>query len=70
MVIGDPQMLKKSKNQFFSKYDGVSETSLRDTIFKKGDDEKNRRTKCALNSVKFQQAIGNGYVYKSFNSKF
>ena len=33
MVIGDPQILKKSKNQisikFFSNYDGVSKTSLR-----------------------------------------
>ena len=47
----------------------VLKNTLRDTTFKKGDDEKNRLTRCALNSVKFQRTIENGYVYKSFNSK-
>ena len=42
---------------------------LRDTFFKKGDEEKNHRTKVASNPSKFQHASRNVCLYRSFISE-
>ena len=56
---GDKKTLIYKKNIFSFFFHQNSLKILRDTFFKKGDEEKNHQTKVASSPAKFQQATRN-----------